>query len=99
MGTLHSTMFRLLLLALCVALFSQCEISVKNVGQVTFTWHIEYAGSNEYENSLAGGEHDNYECTCLPHYMNCLENPDFEVEVTDYAIYINAGNNNVQMCV
>ena len=31
--------------------------------------------------------------------MNCLDNQDFEVEVTDFAIYINVGHNNVEMCV
>ena len=33
------------------------------------------------------------------HYMNCFDNQDFEVEVTDYAVYVNVGHDNVEMCV
>ena len=48
------------------------------------------------------------------HYMNCLDGQviepiqrpmtcnfcqDFEVEVTEYAVYINVGHNNVEICV
>ena len=33
------------------------------------------------------------------HYMNCIENKDFLVEVTDFAIYINVGSHTEKMCV
>jgi len=103
----------LLLLTLVVALvYSQCEISIKNVGSEAFTWHIEYAGNWTHEKNLTTGEHDNYDCACVPHdmkilykdyycyhYMNCLQNDDYEVEITDYAIYINVGHENVELCV
>eukprot|EP00091_Calanus_sinicus_P025347 TRINITY_DN9625_c0_g1_i2.p1 TRINITY_DN9625_c0_g1~~TRINITY_DN9625_c0_g1_i2.p1 ORF type:complete len:127 (+),score=22.35 TRINITY_DN9625_c0_g1_i2:186-566(+) len=110
---LPHAMLKLVTLALCLGLASMCDISIKNVGQVAFTWHIEYAGSWDYDKTLEAGQHDNYECACVPHdmkilvgedfycyhYMNCLDNQDFEVEVTDYAVYINVGHNNVEMCV
>merc|ERR1712168_1088520 len=89
----------------------QCEVSVKNVGLKDFTWHIEYAGDWDHEKNLTTGEHDNYDCACVPqdmkiiygdyfcyHYMNCINNFDYEVEVTDFAIYINVGHDNVEMC-
>jgi len=89
-----------------------CEISVKNVGENPFTFHIEYAGGNIHEADLVTGQHDNYECLCLPHdmkiiyqdiycyhYMNCIDNGDYQVEVTNHAIYINVGNNNVETCL
>merc|ERR1711915_601360 len=90
---------------------SQCEISVKNVGQKPFTWHMEYAGGWIYEKNLTYGTHDNYGCACVPHdmkiiyedyycyhYMNCIHNFDYEVDITDYAIYINVGHENVEIC-
>ena len=33
------------------------------------------------------------------HYMNCLDGRDYEVEVTDYAIYINVGHTTVETCI
>merc|ERR1712080_618073 len=89
------TMFLRHLLPLCLLLvlvYSQCEISIKNVGQVDFTWHIEYAGNWTHEKIL----YKDYHCY---HYMNCIHNNDYEVEITDYAIYINVGHDNVEMCV
>jgi len=90
-----------------------CDIIVKNVGQRPFTWHISYAGSNDYENDLAPQEHDNYNCSCLPHdmeirlpdgfycyhYMNCINGNEYMVEVTDYAVYISVGRDVVDMCI
>ena len=32
------------------------------------------------------------------HYMNCIHNFDYEVDITDYAIYINVGHENVEIC-
>ena len=31
--------------------------------------------------------------------MNCIENKDFLVEVTDFAIYINVGSQTEKMCL
>merc|ERR1712098_776307 len=88
-----------LLLLLGVSFSSQCEISLKNVGHVAFNWTLEYAGNLEHESSLEPAAHDNWTCLCLPHdmkiiykdfychYMNCIDNDQYEVEVTDYAIY------------
>merc|ERR1712126_490506 len=73
---------------------SECEISVKNVGMKAFTWHIEYAGGYIHERNLTSSQHDNYECACVPHDMKII----YQVEVTDYAIYINVGHENVEMC-
>merc|ERR1712241_308847 len=92
--------FTMLRLWLLVGLSSQCEISVKNVGQIPFVWHISYAGGNDHQ------------CSCLPHdmqviladgfycyhYMNCIGAKDFHVEVTDYAVYITVGSNVEKMC-
>merc|ERR1712055_142051 len=102
----------LAILALTVTLSSQCEISLKNVGHVPFNWTLEYAGNLEHESSLEPGAHDNWTCLCLPHdmkiiyndiycyhYRNCLDNDTYEVEITDYAIYIDVGHNNVETCV
>merc|ERR1711936_400352 len=89
-----------------------CEIIVKNVGQKPFTYHMSYAGSNDYYKDMNPGDHDNYECSCLPHdmeirladgfycyhYMNCINNNEYEIEVTDYAIYISVGREVVDMC-
>merc|ERR1711928_118069 len=88
-----------LLLVLWVSVSSACEIAVTNVGKATFTFHMEYAGGNIHEAELSAGAHDNYSCTCLPHYMNCIDQGHYQVEVTDHAIYINVGNKNVEMCV
>merc|ERR1712002_49998 len=90
---------------------SQCEISVKNVGHNDFTWHLDYNGDYIHEKNLTYGEHDNYECACVNHnmkimyqdyycyhYMNCIHNFDYEVDITDYAIYINVGHDNVEIC-
>merc|ERR1712042_42491 len=90
---------------------AQCEISVKNVGHEPFTWHMEYADGWIYERNLTYGAHDNFECACVPHdmkiiyqdyycyhYMNCVHNYDYEVDITEYAIYINVGHDNVEIC-
>merc|ERR1711936_144761 len=112
-SSVYLTMFKLLILTLFLGLSSGCEISIKNVGQVSFTWHMEYAGDWAYDNTLTAGQPDNYECACVPHdmkiilddgfycyhYMNCLDNDAYEVEVTDFAIYINVGHRNVETCV
>merc|ERR1712098_749488 len=99
------------LLLLGVSLSSQCEISLKNVGLVAFNWTLEYAGKLEHESTLEPEAHDNWTCLCLHHdmkiiyedfycyhYMNCITNDHYEVEVTDYAIYIDVGGENVKMC-
>merc|ERR1711913_12440 len=99
-------------LTLGVTLSTQCEITLKNVGHVAFNWTLEYAGHLEHESSLEPDAHDNWTCLCLPHdmkiiykdiycyhYMNCLHNYQYEVEVTDYAIYIDVGHDNVKTCV
>merc|ERR1711955_134419 len=114
LGRMFSRMFILigLIFGLLPMIFGQCEISVKNVGMNDFTWHIEYANGYIHEKNLTYNQHDNYECACVPHdmkiiyldytcyhYMNCINNNDYEVEVTDYAIYINVGHDNVEMCV
>eukprot|EP00090_Calanus_glacialis_P022242 TRINITY_DN34333_c0_g1_i1.p1 TRINITY_DN34333_c0_g1~~TRINITY_DN34333_c0_g1_i1.p1 ORF type:complete len:111 (-),score=23.74 TRINITY_DN34333_c0_g1_i1:71-403(-) len=102
----------ILVVSLLVGLVQgQCEISVKNVGQKDFTWHIEYAGDWIHEKNLTLGQHDNYDCACVPHdmkilyqdyycyhYMNCINGFDYEVDITDYAIYINVGHDNVEIC-
>merc|ERR1712025_1384091 len=99
---MFSRMFILigLIFGLLPMIFGQCEISVKNVGMNDFTWHIEYA--NGYIHECACVPHDMkiiyLDYTCY-HYMNCINNNDYEVEVTDYAIYINVGHDNVEMCV
>ena len=63
-------MFGFLLFSLIsVGLSSQCEISVKNVGQKNFVWHISYAGNFDYEAELGPEDHDNYSCSCVPHDM------------------------------
>merc|ERR1712154_143870 len=94
-------------------IFSSMEIIMRNVGQKSFVWHMEYAGSNEYEKELEAGQHDNYSCSCLPHdmeirlpdgfycyhYLNCVHEFEYEVEVTDYAIYINVGQTTEKMCI
>ena len=101
--------------------------------QKPFTWHISYAGTNDYEKELAPGDHDNYNCACVPHdmdirlpvskqdmfllmiiqylhlilkdgfycyhYMNCLNENEYMIEVTDWAIYINVGQETVDMCI
>merc|ERR1711935_212808 len=108
----RSTMTPLHLLLATSILSLECEVSVKNVGVNDFTWHIEYANDWVHEKNLTSGAHDNYDCACVPHdmkilcldyfcyhYMNCVSNYDYEVEVTDYAIYINVGHENVEMCV
>ena len=33
------------------------------------------------------------------HYMNCINNNEYLVEVTDFAVYINVGTETVDMCV
>merc|ERR1712080_16096 len=113
-GFHHTTMLRHLLLSLLFLglVSAQCEISLKNVGRYDFTWHIEYANNFVYEKNLTTGEHDNYDCACVPHdmkilykdyycyhYMNCINGNLYEIDVTDYAIYINVGHDNVEMCV
>ena len=47
--------------------------------QKPFTYHMSYAGSNDYYKEMNPGDHDNYNCSCLPHDMeiqlpvaNCL---------------------------
>lgn len=81
--------------------------------QKPFTWHISYAGTNDYEKELAPGDHDNYNCACVPHdmdirlpdgfycyhYMNCINENEYMIEVTDWAIYINVGQETVDMCI
>ena len=79
-------MFGFILFSLVsIGLSSQCEISVKNVGQVccsggnskhlyfvvqkNFVWHISYAGNFDYEKELGPQDHDNYSCSCVPHDM------------------------------
>ena len=79
--------------------------------QKDFTWHIEYAGDWIHEKNLTLGQHDNYDCACVPHdmkilyqdyycchYMNCTNGFDYEVDITDYAIYINVRHDNVEIC-
>ncbi|XP_059084385.1 uncharacterized protein LOC131881511 [Tigriopus californicus] len=105
---------RTLVLALVanLALTSGCEITVKNVGLKTFTWRISYAGVEGHSKELQPGESENHACTCLPHdmyvdyediycyhYMNCINKNQYQVEVGEYAIYINVGNKNVETCV
>ena len=33
------------------------------------------------------------------HYMNCLNENEYMIEVTDWAIYINVGQETVDMCI
>lgn len=102
-----------MVLLLCLHCCFGCEIIVKNVGQKPFTYHMSYAGSNDYYKEMNPGDHDNYNCSCLPHdmeiqlpdgfycyhYMNCINNNEYLVEVTDFAVYINVGTETVDMCV
>merc|ERR1711997_699117 len=103
----------LALIFLTVGFSLQCEIIVRNVGQKNFVWHIEYAGNNQYENELGPQDHDNYSCSCLPHdmeirlpdgfycyhYLNCVHEFEYSVEVTDYAIYISVGQTVEKICI
>ena len=59
-----------------------CEIIVKNVGQKPFTYHMSYAGSNDYYKEMNPGDHDNYNCSCLPHDM------EIQLPVANYCLQI-----------
>eukprot|EP00095_Tigriopus_kingsejongensis_P010136 maker-scaffold75_size407189-snap-gene-3.14 protein:Tk10136 transcript:maker-scaffold75_size407189-snap-gene-3.14-mRNA-1 annotation:"50s ribosomal protein l27" len=102
----------LALLSVAIPTALGCEVSVKNVGLKTFGWRLSYAGNVERNETVLPGESSNHACLCLPHdmyvdydgfycykYMNCIDQNQYEIEVGEYAIYINVGNNNVATCV
>merc|ERR1712170_65085 len=103
---------QLLILAAFVAVSSGCFITVGNVGQKDFHFHNEFAGTDDQDYDLTPGDHITNDCTCLPHdffiyygdfycylYMNCVENKNYQVEVTDYAIYINPDGKTQTLCL